>query len=121
MDDTDDRVTIYNDNESCVNWSASVTNKGTKHINLKENYVREAHQLGIAKITHIPGITNATDLFTKEPKVTAHFRRCRDSMMVSKNNFERCGHVLPSHRQNKEDVPTITSGLHFHWKSTVLA
>jgi hypothetical protein len=59
MDDANDRITIYNDNESCVNWSASVTNKGTKHINLKENYVCEAHQLGIAKFTHIPGVINA--------------------------------------------------------------
>jgi hypothetical protein len=105
MDDADDRVTIYNDNESCVNWSASVTNKGTKHINLKENYVREAHQLGIAKITHIPGVINASDLFTKELKDAAHFRRCRDSMMVSRSNFDRSGHVLPSHQQKKDDVP----------------
>jgi hypothetical protein len=105
MDDADDHVTIYNDNESCVNRSASVTNKGTKHINLKENYVREAHQLGIATITHIPGVINASDLFTKELKDAAHFRRCRDSMMVSRSNFDRSGHVLPSYQHKKEDVP----------------
>jgi hypothetical protein len=28
--------------------------------------------------------------------------------MVSKNNFERCGHVMPSHRQNKADLPYFT-------------
>ena len=91
MADANDCTTIYNDNEACVNWSVSVTNKGTKHINLQENYVREAHHLGIARIKHIPGIINASNLFTKELKDGAHFRRCRDSMMVSRANFEHCG------------------------------
>ena len=74
-------------------------------MNLKENYVREAHQLGLAEVKHIPGVINASDLFTKELKDAAHFRRCRDSMMVSRINFEKYGHVMPSHRQNKEDLP----------------
>jgi hypothetical protein len=85
--------------------TASCTNKGTKHINLRENYVRELHQNGTTKVTHIPGVINASDLFTKELKDAAHFSRCRDSFMVSKANFERCGHVMPSHRQKKEDLP----------------
>eukprot|EP00956_Cyclotella_meneghiniana_P012765 scaffold18160_cov36-Cyclotella_meneghiniana.AAC.4 len=105
MSDANDRITVYNDNDACVQWSASVTNKGTKHMNLKENYVREAHQLGLAQVKHIPGVINASDLFTKELKDAAHFRRCRDSMMVSKSNFDKHGHVMPSHRQNMEDLP----------------
>jgi hypothetical protein len=105
MSDAFERTTIYNDNQAAVDWAASCTNKGTKHINLRENYVRELHQNGTTKVTHIPGIINASDLFTKELKDAAHFRRCRDSFMVSKNNFERCGHVMPSHRQNKTDLP----------------
>jgi hypothetical protein len=99
MSDAFERTTIYNDNQAAVDWAASCTNKGTKHINLRENYVRELHQNGTTKVTHIQGIINASDLFTKELKDAAHFRRCRDSFMVSKNNFERCGHVVPSHRQ----------------------
>lgn len=105
ISDANDKITVYNDNDACVQWSASVTNKGTKHMNLKENYVREAHQLGLAQVKHIPGVINASDLFTKELKDAAHFRRCRDSMMVSRINFEKYGHVMPSHRQNKEDLP----------------
>eukprot|EP00956_Cyclotella_meneghiniana_P031978 scaffold85846_cov40-Cyclotella_meneghiniana.AAC.6 len=105
MPDANDCITVYNDNDACVQWSSSVTNKGTKHMNLKENYVREAHHLGLAKVKHIPGVINASDLFTKELRDAAHFRRCRDSMMVSKVNFEKYGRVLPSHRQNKEDLP----------------
>eukprot|EP00956_Cyclotella_meneghiniana_P010952 scaffold15313_cov39-Cyclotella_meneghiniana.AAC.3 len=43
MPEANDIMTVYNDNNACVQWSASVTNKGTKHMNLKENYVRDAH------------------------------------------------------------------------------
>jgi hypothetical protein len=28
--------------------------------------------------------------------------------MVLKANFERCGHLMPSHRQNKMDLPYFT-------------
>ena len=105
MQDAYERTTIYNDNKACVDWARTCTNKGTKHLNLRENYVRELHQNGTIKITHIPGVINASDLFTKELKDAAHFRRCRDSFMVSKNNFDRCGHVMPSHHQRKEDLP----------------
>eukprot|EP00956_Cyclotella_meneghiniana_P029160 scaffold69885_cov36-Cyclotella_meneghiniana.AAC.3 len=75
MPEANDKITFYNDNNACVQWSASVTNKGTKHMNLKENYVREAHQLGLAEVKHIPGVLNASDLFTKELRDGAHFRR----------------------------------------------
>lgn len=105
MSDANSKITVYNDNDACVQWSSSVTNKGTKHMNLKENYVREAHQLGLADVRHIPGVINASDLFTKELRDAAHFRRCRDSMMVSRINFEKYGHVMPSHRQDKADLP----------------
>jgi hypothetical protein len=59
-----------------VDWTAWCTNKGTKHINLRKNYVRELHQNGTTKVTHIPGLINASDLFTKELKDASHFRRC---------------------------------------------
>ena len=81
-------IMIYNDNDACINWSASVMNKGTKYIILHENYIREARLLGIAKITRIPGVINASDLFTKALKDAAHFRCCRDAIMVSCTNFE---------------------------------
>ena len=105
MPDADHPITIYNDNQACVDWSASVTTKGTKHLNLRENYVRESQHMGITKITHIPGVINASDIFTKELKDTAHFRRCRDTMMVSKTIFDHYGHVLPSHLHGKTDLP----------------
>jgi hypothetical protein len=88
MTDAFTRTTIYNDNQAAVDWAASCTNKGTKHINLRENLVREHHQRALTKVTHIPGVINASDLFTKELKDAAHFRRCRDSFMVSKATFD---------------------------------
>jgi hypothetical protein len=105
MEDAYNRITIYNDNQAAVDWAATCTNKGTKHLNLRENMVREHHQTGLTKVTHIPGVINASDLFTKELKDAAHFRRCRDTFMVSKATFERCGHVMPSHLQSKNDLP----------------
>ena len=81
---------------SCVNWSASCTTKGIKHISLRENQIRERHQAGDVCVAHIPGIINPSDIFTKEIKDTAHFRRLRDSMMVSKTAFLKYHHTVPS-------------------------
>jgi hypothetical protein len=105
IQDAYERITIYNDNQAAVDWAASCTNKGPKHINLRENYVRERHQSGVTKVTHIPGIINASDFFTKELKDAAHFCRCRDTFMVSKAVFDRHGCIVPSHHQTKEDLP----------------
>ena len=87
---------IYNDNQGCVDWSAAVTTKGIKHMNLKENRVRESQANGLTCVKHIPGKVNPSDIFTKEMKDAAHFRECRDMFMVSLNNFIEHGHVVPS-------------------------
>ncbi|MFN9982935.1 MAG: hypothetical protein ACK53Y_23605, partial [bacterium] len=34
-------TTIFNDNNACVNWLKSCTTKGLRHIQMRENYVRE--------------------------------------------------------------------------------
>ena len=58
-------------NKSACDCAASVTLKGTKHINLHENCcVHEEHQNGKVKINHIPGVINGSNLFTKELKTT---------------------------------------------------
>ena len=96
---------VYNDNQACVNWAASCTNKGTKHINLRENKVREVHADKSAFIAHIPGIINASDIFTKEIKDAPHYRRLRDTMMVSRANFLRFNHTVPAHLTEKSVLP----------------
>ena len=88
---------VYNDNAACVQWSASCTTKGIKHLNLRENMVREHQASGACNVTHIPGQINPSDIFTKEMRDSAHFRRLRDSMMVSKAAFLKYHHNVPSH------------------------
>jgi hypothetical protein len=72
MSDAAKTITVYNDNKSAVNWASSGTLKGTKHINLRECCIREQHQNKTLKVTHIPGVINSSDLFTKELKDAVH-------------------------------------------------
>jgi len=37
----DAHTIIYNDNEACVRWSYNTTSKAARHIELRENSVRE--------------------------------------------------------------------------------
>ena len=73
MFDTTNRMDIYNNNKAAVNWSSSITNKGIKHINLHENKVRKVAHDKIARVLHIAGIINASDIFTKEMKDATHY------------------------------------------------
>ena len=72
---------VYNDNHACVDWSKSTTTKGMKHVNLRDNCVREAVSLKELLVSHIAGKINPADLFTKELRDGSHFRRVRDSFM----------------------------------------
>eukprot|EP00804_Cyclotella_cryptica_P009045 CCRYP_003142-RA/>CCRYP_003142-RA protein AED:0.35 eAED:0.14 QI:0/0/0/1/1/1/2/0/1801 len=110
--DASQRIVVYNNNKAAVNWADAMTSKGTKHLNLHENCVREAHHSKIVNITHIPGVINTSDLFTKELKDAAHFHRCRDSMMVSRSNFLAHQHCVLSHLSTPRNLPyySIRSG-----------
>ena len=59
-----DRTIIYNDNKATVGWCSSLTNKGMKHINLRECKVREAVIDDNVRVLHIPGVINPSDIFT---------------------------------------------------------
>ena len=72
---------IYNDNNACVNWSKKATTKGLRHIQMRENQVRENVQRGFVQICHVSGKTNLADLFTKKMKDICHFVELRDLMM----------------------------------------
>ncbi|KAL7547160.1 hypothetical protein ACHAWF_010478, partial [Thalassiosira exigua] len=101
MPDASTTTSVYNDNRGAVDWSKNVTNKGIKHFNLKENKVDEVHASGDAAVTHIPGEINSSDIFTKEIKDAAHFRRLCDSFMVSRGNFLRFSHTVPPEAGDK--------------------
>jgi hypothetical protein len=77
-------ITIYNDNNACVNWSKKATTKGLRHIQMRENRVRENAQGGFVKICHVNGKINLADLFTKEMRDTGHFVALRDLMMKAR-------------------------------------
>jgi hypothetical protein len=73
--------TIYNNNQACINWSKCTTTKGLRHIQMKENRVRENVQSAFVQINHVNGKTNLADVFTKEMKDTSHFIELRNLMM----------------------------------------
>jgi hypothetical protein len=73
--------TIYNDNNACINWSKKCTTKGLRHIQMRENRVRENVSSKFVQIQHINGKLNLADLFTKEMKDVGHFVELRDLML----------------------------------------
>jgi len=79
---------IYNDNQGCVDWCKTTTTSGMKHINLRDNAVRESVHLGELSIHHIAGKLNCADIFTKELKDSSHFCLLRDSFMMSRSGFD---------------------------------
>jgi len=72
---------VYNDNKACVDWSKSSTTKGLRHIQMKENRVRENIGKRFVTITHVNGKVSLADPFTKEMKDTSHFVELCDIMM----------------------------------------
>jgi hypothetical protein len=73
---------LYNDNQACVNWSKKTTTKGLRHIQMKENRVRENILSKFVCVCHING-KNLADLFTKEMKDVTHFVELRDLIHVT--------------------------------------
>ena len=75
---------IYNDNAACVAWSRNSTTKGLRHLQIRENAVRESVQNNFISVEHIPGKLNLSDMFTKEDKDTLHFLTIRDVVLTDR-------------------------------------
>ena len=75
-------TTIYKDNNACVLWSSNMTTKGLRHIQIRENAVRESIINRDVDVTHIAGKLNLSDMFTKEDKDVHHFLELRDVVMT---------------------------------------
>ena len=73
-----DKIRIFNDNAACVKWAHNKTTKGLRHLQMRENAVREKIQDGFISVEHIAGEFNLADLFTKEDKHVDHFLTIRD-------------------------------------------
>jgi len=87
IDDTDSATTIYNDNDACVKWCHNLTTKGNRHIEHRENATREWVADGSLAVSHVSGKCNPSDIFTKEMRDGANFRRLRDSFMSRASDF----------------------------------
>jgi hypothetical protein len=59
---------IYNDNSAFVNWSKSCTTKGLRHVQMRENRIRENIASNFIQFYHVDGKLNLADIFTKEMK-----------------------------------------------------
>jgi len=53
--DMDSPTLVYNDNVACVQWSYNMTSKAARHIELRENSVREWVQDNTLNVLHVPG------------------------------------------------------------------
>jgi hypothetical protein len=78
---------LYNDNAACIQWAHNMTSKKIWHMELQENTVQEWVHNGISNVLHVKGRVNPADIFTKEMRDGAHFRRLRDSFMCQLSNF----------------------------------
>jgi hypothetical protein len=74
---------IFNDNKACVSWSKCTTTKGLRHIQMRENHVRENIERQFVSIADSGGKVNMANLFTKEMKDSSHFVELRDLMVRS--------------------------------------
>ena len=72
---------LYNDNAPCIKWSHNMTSKKIWHMELQENLVWEWVQDKVLNVLHVKGRVNPADIFTKEMRDGAHFRRLRDSFV----------------------------------------
>ena len=103
---------IYNDNAACIAWSKTTTTKGLRHIQIRENAVREAVLDDFASIRHVEGKVNLADLFTKEDKDVAHFQRTRDIIMnqgVKKSALSSNNLNVDKQSESGTPIPTSTS------------
>ena len=74
-------IPIFNDNMACVQWTKNRTTRTIRHIQLRDNAVRENVQNKKVTITHIPGSNNVADIFTKEDRDKTHFTTMRDKIL----------------------------------------
>ena len=80
---------IYNDNRACVMWSEALTTKGLRHVQIRENGVREMVQNNDIKILHVEGKVNPSDIFTKEDKCAEHYCAVRDTFLTELQAIRR--------------------------------
>ena len=102
---------LYNDNDACVKWSYNMTSKAARHIELRENSVREWIQSKLLSVKHVSGKINPSDIFTKEMRDGTHFRRLRDSFMSRLSDFVNAS-LLAVHHVRRSAPSPIPAAAH---------
>ena len=75
------KVQLFNDNMACVQWSKNLTTKGLRHLQIRENAIRESKKW--LDVKHVQGKINPADIFSKEDKDPAHFIQMRNTIVHS--------------------------------------
>ena len=67
LDEASAPTPLFNDNRGAVDWSAGCNiSKWLRHFNIREIAVRNDVECGDIVISHLPGVHNIADIFTKE-------------------------------------------------------
>jgi hypothetical protein len=102
---------LYNENAACIQWAHNMTSKKIRHMELWEKAVREWVHDGILNVLHVKGRINPADIFTKEMRDGAHFRRLRDSFMCQLSNFLHQLLLVVHHSHSKIPTGSASSGI----------
>jgi hypothetical protein len=107
--DCESPTPLYNDNDACVRWCHIMTTKGNCHIKNRENSTREWVANGTISVSHVSGKCNIADIFTKEMRDGANFRRLRDSFMCRASDYLK-GILprVPNAAQSPSSEPALT-------------
>ena len=103
---------VYIDKAACVAWSKNTTTKGLRHIQIRDNAVRESIQNGFANVLHVAGNMNLADLFTKEDRDDKHFLSIRDILVTARRL--RVDRLHPRGVLSWENAPDHTLDLRRH-------
>jgi hypothetical protein len=102
---------LFNDNDTCVKWLYNMTSKAARHIDLRENSVREWIQSRLLLVKHISGKLNPSDIFTKEMRDGTHFQQLRDSFMSRLSDFVNDS-LLAVHHARQSAASSIPAAAH---------
>ena len=100
---------VYNDNRACVLWSESMTTKGLRHVQIRENGVREMVQNNSIKVLHIEGKVNPADILTKEDKDTEHYCSVRNTILTELQTVRRASITFVGSSRSMEYLKTTSS------------
>ena len=74
-------IHIYNESMTCVHWTKNKATRSIRHIQLRENAIRESVQKGLISVLHVPGTSNPSDILTKEDRDSAHYMTLCDCVV----------------------------------------